>query len=132
MGIYNVISAVGGTKPTSYTFPQSQFTSGYGSGVYSQPLTVRDYFSAGQLPIGATFTVTAQTYGTGWAYNSPWSWQLTYGTDTTTGTNPYAFRKQFYMRLEFYSGVVQAYGFYSGDATSFPNGYVTIIGISIP
>lgn len=132
MGIYNVIAAVGGVRPNSYSFPQSQFASPYGNGVYSQPLTVRDYFTPGQLPSGNVFTVTAQTYNSGWAVNSPWSWQLTYGTDTTTGSNPYGSSKQFYMRLEFYSGVVRAYGYYSGSSTSNPNGQVTIIGISVP
>jgi len=132
MGIYNVIAAVGAVKPSSYSFPIEQFTSPRGNGVYSQPLTIRDYFSVGQLPNGSTFTVTLQTYDTGWAYNSPWSWQLTAGTDTVTGTNPRGFRKMFFMRAEYISGVLRGFGYYDGDSTSFPDGRVTIIGISIP
>jgi hypothetical protein len=131
MSIYNVVSALGGVKPSSYSFPDSQFQSAYGSGVYSQPLTVRDYFTEGQLPNGATFIVTGKILDTGWGYNSPYSWTLTYGTDTTTGTTPYAYRKQFYMRAVFSSGIVQMYGFYSGDSTSSPNGRVTISAIAL-
>lgn len=132
MGIYNIVASVGERKPTSYSFPLEQFTSARGNGVYSLPLTIRDYFSVGQLPNGQTFTVTLQTYDTGWAYNSPWSWTLTAGTDTITEPNPRGFRKQFFMRAEYQSGVLRGYGFYSGDSTSFPDGRVTIVGISIP
>lgn len=132
MGIYNVMSALGSVKPSSYSFPDAQFQSSYGSGVYSQPLTVRDYFSPGQLPNGANFVVTGKILQSSWGYSSPYSWTLTYGTDTTTNFTPRVSNKQFFMRAEFYSGVVRIYGVYSGDDTSFPNARVTISAISIP
>jgi len=127
---YSMLLAFGGVS-TSYTFDPTLFQSPYGSGVYSQPLTLSNYFSTNVLPNGAQFTVTGQILETSWGYNSPYTWTLTRGTDQITSTTPYAFRKQFFMRAEYAGDVVRMYGFYSGDSTSFPNGRVTIIAINI-
>lgn len=116
-----------------HNFSDSTFISAYGSGVYSQPLTVSNYFSTGQLAAGSTFRVTGKILNSSWIYNSPYSWDITKGTSVTTSSTPYAFRKQFYMRAE-YNGstdVLRIYGYYSGDSTSFPNGQVTISKIEI-
>lgn len=115
----------------SYTFNTSEFLSPYGNGVYSQPLTLRDYFSTNILPNGSQFTVTGDIVNASWDYNSPYTWTLTAGTDQITSSTPYANNKQFYMRAEYVSGVIRMYGYYSGESTSYPNGQVTIINIAL-
>lgn len=129
-GTYSMLLAFGGVAK-SYTFEPTLFQSPYGSGVYSQPLTLSNYFSTNVLPNGAQFTVTGQILETSWGYNSPFTWTLTRGTNQVTSTTPYAFRKQFFMRAEYAGDDIRMYGFYSGDSTSFPNGRVTIIAINI-
>jgi len=130
----NPVAMSGGYGESLYhDFADSTFISAYGSSVYSQPLTVYNYFSTGQLSAGSTFRVTGKILNTSWAYNSPYSWDITKGTSVVTSSTPYANNKQFYMRAE-YDGttdVLRMYGYYSGSSTSFPDGQVTISKIEI-
>ena len=130
MSMYNMLLGLG-TAPSEYTFDPSLFLSPFGNGVYSQPLTVADYFSLNVLPNGSQFRVTGDIVNATWDFNSPYSWILTKGTDVTTSSTPYANNKQFFMRAEYYSDVLRMYGFYSGGSTSFPNGQVTITKIEL-
>jgi len=116
-----------------HDFDDSTFISPYGNGVYSQPLTISDYFSAGQLSSGSDFRVTGKILNTGWAYYTPYSWDMTKGTGVTTDPTPFASSKQYYMRANYLETTdqVRIYGYYCCDSTSFPNGQVTISRIEL-
>jgi hypothetical protein len=116
--------------PSSFSFPDALYQSVFGNGVQTQNFNLYSFFWATQLYTGKQFTMVSKVTN---GFQSPYtlSTTFTYGT-AGNATAPTTGTKQFYAR-NYYDGanIVYVYGFYSGNATSSPNGQVTLIGLSL-
>lgn len=118
----------------SFNFPDDLYDSPLGNGVSTPTVSLHLYFYQSQLYTGKQFTMTGKVLdvpGAGWSIGSTYTSTFTYGTagNQTIPTNA---SKQFYIR-NYYDGAssVYVYGFYSGDPTSFRNGSVALINLSL-
>lgn len=95
-----------------------------GNGVYTPDLLLDSYFAAAQLPTGGQFFVDARCVAT-WTPDNPTPTASFIKGTAATYTYPKSYRKSYNMQVIYDGGnIVKAYGYYSGDSTSFPNGTV--------
>lgn len=95
-----------------------------GNGVYTPDLLLNSYFAAAQLPTGGQFFVDARCVAT-WTPDNPTPTVSFIKGTAATFTYSKSYRKSYNMQVIYDGGnIVKAYGYYSGDATSFPNGTV--------
>lgn len=96
----------------------------YGNGVYTPDLLLNSYFAAAQLPTGGQFFVDARCVAN-WTPDNPTPTVSFIKGTAATFTYSKNFRKSYNMQVIYDGGnIVKAYGYYSGQSTSSPNGTV--------
>lgn len=118
------------SQPTSYTFPDATYQTGYANPVQTVNVNLYSFFTPSQLFTGRQFTMTGKTLA-GWQSPITLTSTFTFGTAGTQTCSRIA-SKQFFVR-NVYDGnqTVYVYGFYSGDGTTVPKGTVTLTNLSL-